>query len=114
MIFEAEVSGTLAGMSSTVSREDTPPEYAYRIAAREAWLEAFDKMRQSLRGVPVEAPKGAKDTEEATKPKRHRKPRQAAQGAPKVVEPEEPKEPEQPKTMDSIFFELHPEAKEYA
>ena len=107
MIFEAEVSGTLAGMSSTVSREDIPPEYAYRIAAREAWLEAFDKMRQSLRGTPVEAPKGAKETDE-DKPKKPRKRREVAQEAPKVVEPEKPK------TMSDILVERHHEAKEYA
>jgi hypothetical protein len=106
-IFQAEMDGTVAAMSSDAKRE-VPEQYAQRPALREAWENAFDKMRQELRGTPVEAPKGAKEAEEATKPKKPRKAKQTAQEAPKVVGPVKPRK------MDDIFLELHPEAKEYA
>ena len=108
-IMQAEMAGTVAGMSSNISREDIPVEFAQRQALREAWEEAFDKMRQELRGTPVEAPRMEKD--EDGEPKRRRKPSKAkkpAQEASKVVEPVKHRK------MDDIFLELHPEAMEYA
>ena len=58
-IFQAEMDGTCAGMSSAAPRE-VPPQFARRPVLAEAWLTAFDKMRESLRGTPVEAEKGQK------------------------------------------------------
>lgn len=115
-VFEAEMSGTLAAMSSDAKRE-VPAEYAQRPALREAWENAFDKMRQELRGTPVEAPKTKKEkapvdeeSEEPTKTKNARKRRVTAQEAPEPV----PAVAEKQKRMDDICLELHPEAREYA
>ena len=100
-IFQAEMDGTVAAMSSNAKRE-VPEPYAQRPALREAWESAFDKMRQELRGTPVEAPKGAK---EPTEPKKPRKPKAAIQESPEPVPPV----PEKPKTMADILAERHPE-----
>lgn len=108
---QAEMNGTVAGMSSNISREDIPAEFAQRPALREAWEEAFDKMRQELRGTPVEAPKGAKvKAVSSDEPKKSRKPKQTVQEAPEPV----PTVAQKPKRMDDICLELHHEAKEYA
>jgi hypothetical protein len=104
-IFQAEMDGTLTAMSSNAKRE-VPDDYAQRQALREAWENAFDKMRQELRGTPVEAPKGAK---EPTEPKKARKPKAAPQEAPEPV----PTVAEKPKTMADILAVSHHEAKEY-
>jgi hypothetical protein len=101
-IMQAEMSGTVAGMSSNISREDIPVEFAQRQALREAWEEAFDKMRQELRGTPVEAPKGAKEPTEGRKPRKPKEPaRKAVQPVPTVAE--------KPKRMADILPELHHE-----
>jgi hypothetical protein len=106
-IFQAEMAGTVAAMSTDAKRE-IPAEFAQRTATREAWENAFDKMRQELRGTPVEAPKGMRLKAEASEGKKTRKPKEPAQEAPEVVEPVKHRK------MDDIFLELHPEAREYA
>lgn len=100
-IFQAEMDGTVAAMSSDAKRE-VPGQYAQRQALREAWEDAFDKMRQELRGTPVEAPKGAKEPTEGRKP---RKPKAAPQEASEPV----PTVAEKPKTMADILAERHSE-----
>ena len=110
-MFQAEMDGTLSGMSSNAKRE-VPADYAQRPALREAWENAFDKMRQELRGTPVEAPKGAKvkPLVDPSDGKKTRKPKQVAQESPEPV----PTVAEKPKTMADILAVSHHEAKEYA
>jgi hypothetical protein len=100
-IFQAEMAGTVAAMS-TDAKKEVPAEFAQRPAMREAWENAFDKMRQELRGTPVEAPRGAKEPTEGRKP---RKPKEPVQNAPEPV----PTVAEKPKTMADILSERHHE-----
>jgi hypothetical protein len=97
LLQQAEMNGAYAAMSLYASRE-VPPEFAHSANASDAWLEAFDRMRQSLRGcVPAERGEKMPVKPKAEKPKK----------VTRAVEPQKPK------TMSGIFAELHPEAMEY-
>jgi hypothetical protein len=115
-IYDAGISGTLAAMSSHARREDVPIQFARREATKEAWQEAFDRMRQDLRGVPVEAEKKSRSEIEADDlanltPKKAGKPKK---GSNMLTKPTISKAPQPKPSMDSIALTLHHEARECA
>jgi hypothetical protein len=53
---EAETAGLVAAMSTGASRI-VPPEYVSSKRLQEAWLDGFDSMAQSLRGLVIDTKK---------------------------------------------------------
>jgi hypothetical protein len=88
-------------MSSDGSPSDIPAEYASVPKLKEAWEEGFAKMRQAIRGTPVEAKKVA------------RKKTSAKTEVVLADEPEEEIPEEAPKgarDMLSIYYSKNPDA----
>lgn len=84
---DAELSGMSAAMSSKAERK-VPAEYDTD-RLRDAWLGAYDRMQQSLRGcipAPPEPPAAPKITD-AERPVRKRKMKQEAEADPEPPPP---------------------------